>query len=203
MMVPGVIISRDTHTVAAAGESIERVDIEMETSLPGNPEFTRSTKDSLLGELDSFIHLIYNVEVNRERPLHEDPFPPEMPNTICNASLHGREDRTEGNTPELPLEYIFMDHLHVQEAARGMGYGQLMWDCYLALVAYGDYDAHGKVGDDENRTTVGYLKSQGVPEADITESDSAAWMGENRAVWKTDGSNVTSVAPIEEQQFEV
>lgn len=203
MTVPGVAIQRDTHTVVAAGESIERVNIEIDTSLPGEPKFSRSSRNAILGEQDTFINLIYSIEVNRPHPISSDPFPPQMPDTICNTSIHGREDRTEGLSPELPIEYMFMDHLYVQEEARGMGYGQLLWDCYLALVAYGDYDAHGKVGDDDGRTTVAFLKAQGVPPSDITESDSSAWLGKNRAVWETDGGNVTAGAPIVKQQFEV
>jgi GNAT superfamily N-acetyltransferase len=199
--VPGVVIKRGTHSVIAAGESIERVDIEIQTDLPGDPRFSRSTNHSILGEQDSLMNLSYSIEVNRPRSIYDDPFPVSMPATICNATIYGREDRSDGMTPTLPLEYMEMTHLYVQDEARGRGYGQLLWDCYLALVVYGEYEARGKIGDDTDRNTVAFLKSKGVPAEDITESDSSAWLGTNRAVWATEGRNLTGGEPITLQQF--
>jgi len=199
--VPGVVVQRGTHRVTAVGESIDRVDIEIILRLPGTPDSTRSTLDSILGELDSFFSLSYDVGVVRPQSINDDPFPASMPSNICNMTIYGGEDRTDGSSPTLPLEYMEMSHLYVQEEARGMGYGQLLWDCYLALVAYGDLDARGKIGDDDERNSVAFLKAKGVPEEDITMSDSSAWLGTNSVSWATDGSNITGGEPISIQRF--
>lgn len=194
-MTKTVTIARSDHRVVLSGEETPKADLEVESNLPGEVETTRSTRDSLLGEI-GFINLSWGAEVNREQPHKDDPFPMSMPATIANMTVYGREDRTSGSSPELPLEYMYMDHLYVQEEARGMGYGQLLWDCYVALVAFIDGGARGSIGDTGDGDTVVFLRHQGVPEEDITRTDTAAWLGEGMAVWETDGENIVRPAPV-------
>lgn len=200
--VKAVYVRRSDHTVSLVGEPIPRADLHIDTALSGEARTSRSSRDSLLGE-KGFINLSWKAEMNRGRGRPDDEFPVDMPDTICNLTVYGREDRTGGYSPELPLEYMAMDHLYVQPEARGMGYGQLMWDCYVALVAYIDGDAVGKVGDDEDGTTYEFVRSQGVPADDVQHVDSSAWLGTHRVTWRTDGLNIVDPAPVSVGREEV
>lgn len=201
--VRAIAIERDMYDLVAAGPAPDRVDIEVDLYPVGEWEYSRSSRSGILGEQDTYLNLGYSCDVKRPASHHDDPFPVSMPRTIANMTVYGREDRTGGMSPQLPLEYMYMDHLYVQEEARGMGYGQLLWDAYASLVAYADLDAHGAVGDGTERNTAQFLEAKGVPPEDITRSDSGAWLGTNRAKWQTDGQNVTRPVPYRVTEVEV
>ena len=190
-------VRRSAHTVHfVVGDSIAHADHKVEWDGPGEAETGRSSRSAILGDT-GYVNLSWSAEVNRETPHHEDQFPIDMPDTIANMTVYGREDRTQGTTPTPPLEYTKMDHLHVQEEARGMGFGLLVWDVYLTLSAAIGGDARGKVGDNEDADTVTFLERQGVPRSDIEYHDGGGWLGTHTAIWDTDVSNITAVAPLE------
>lgn len=192
--VPVVRIKRDEWIVAAGGEELPRVDLEAKHRLYGNFDWTRSTIDSLLGEKEGWVTLSWNAEINRETPHRDDPYPLSMPETIANVGFHVEED-SDGNPVSLN-----MTHLYVQEKARRQGYGQLLWDCYLAVAVYGDLELVGGVGSTEEGGTAAFLERQGVPRRDIIAGRKAG--GEGLTQWRTDLDNVASKAPVTETRTE-
>lgn len=200
--VPAVAIQRANHVVVAGGEPIARVGIEIDTSLYGEPEVERSTIDSILGEQDSWITMNWNAKVSRQQPHVDDDFPIGMPETICNLGMRVVED--DDDEPEA----IYMNHLYVQEEARGRGYGLLMWDCYLAVVAYAHYElpqpvaASGGIGSTEGGATYDFLVRQGVPEADIIPGTKTPKEGIGTVTWETPAENVIDPAPITREEVD-
>lgn len=196
MQATVISVERDTHTVRFVyGDEIPRGDHHIEWHGSGDVSASRSSRTPILGET-GYINLSWSVEVTREHPPVDDPYPLDMPNTIANLTFYGREDRTDGLNPDPPLEYTYMDHLYVQEPARGQGYGQLLWDAYLTTsVAIGG-DARGKVGDEAHTPTVSYLTSNGVPREDIESREGGGWLGSRTAIWDTPVENIERVAPL-------
>lgn len=199
MTEQALIIDRDEYTVMLVGDEPDRTDLIIEMDLPGEPDAGRSSVDAILGE-KGYINLSWSVDINRSVPHHDDPFPLDMPNTIANMTVYGREDRTDGDSPELPLEYMYVSHFYVQPEARGRAYGRLMWDCHTLLVERIDGDSAGKIGDDATGEAAAFLRRQGVPEADLSRSSSGAWMSEASVAWRTDGRNITDAVDIERRE---
>lgn len=203
MQVPAVVVERDSHTVVAAGENIGRLDIEVEADLYGDPVVSRGSRDSLLGEMDFPASISWSVAMERVQPFKDDRYPMSMPNVIGNVGF--RADPDDGLTASHPedVDVIYMSHLFVQDEARRGGYGQLLWDTYLATVAYGDYRAAGGVGSTEGGGTYEFLKRQGVPEADIEPGRKTTRNGTGTVKWSTDPSNIVRGAPIRHTEAEV
>lgn len=201
--VPAVVIERPTHTVVVAGEDVVHLRFEMETTLYGTPSYQTPVSDSLIASLGPPFSISWSFSIDRVSPFSDDEFPMSMPKAIGNVGWRGDPD--EGVTASIAedVDTIYMSHLYVQEEARRMGYGQLMWDTYLATVAYGDYRAAGGIGSTEGGGTVRFLRSQGVPEADISPGRKTPGAGTGLVKWSTPASNVTSNAPIRRTEVEV
>lgn len=192
-----VSVRRDSHNVHFVyDDGIDRGEHKIEWGGYGVSDVDRSSFDSLLGEKD-YMSMSWSASVHRETPHRDDEFPMSMPAAIANMLVYARDGPGRGMTVEPPFEAVDMDHLHVQEEARGMGYGQLMWDVYLTVAVAIGGDARGKVGDDETANTKGYLERQGVPSSDITHRKGGGWLGSHTVIWDTDVSNIRRNAPVE------
>jgi len=191
-----VTITRDTHTITATGTDTERLDISVDTSLYGTVKATRSTYSSLIGEVDLGITPKYYVKIDRGMPREEDPFPIDMPHTIGNmASRLGNTDTPRYDTDSDP-DFIYLSHLFVQEDARGMGYGLLMWDCALAVAAFGGIDMTGLVGAGGG-ASVSFLERQGVPPDAVRDAGRNVWgLSDRNVYWEADLADVLAGAPV-------
>ena len=196
MSAQSLSLERPEYTVRLVGDEPDRTDLDIEMEMSGQPSTSRSSIDAIMGEKE-YINLSWSVEITRSTPHHDDPYPLDMPNTIANMTVYGREDRTDGDNPELPLEYMYVSHFYVQPEARGRAYGRLLWDCHALLVDRISGDSAGKIGDDSTREAADFLRRQGVPEADLNRLESGAWVSEKSVSWRTDGRNITDGLGIE------
>ncbi len=194
MTVPAVVIERESHKVVAAGEDVVHLQFEVEMDHYGTFSHTSPITDSILAEMGPPYTVSWTGTVERETPHSEDQYPMAMPKSIGNLGFRGDPDDGITASRSEEVDVIYMSHLFVQEEARRIGYGQLLWDFYLAVVAYGNYRAAGGVGSTEGSGTVRFLRRQGVPEDDIDPGRHAGGSGTTR--WSTDASNVVAAAPI-------
>jgi len=201
--VPAIGIGRDSHKVVVAGEELAVLDMEIETDLYGSPSFKTPVSDDIIAAMGPPYSLSWSVEMNRVAPFTDDQYPMSMPQAIANLGFRAENEDTLTPSRSGEVTGIYMRHLHVQEEARQQGYGQLLWDVYLAVVAYGGYRAAGGIGSTETGATVAFLKSQGVPEADISPGRKTPGGGAGTVGWSTPAANLTAAAPITETTVEV
>lgn len=200
---PGVVVSRDTHTVVVAGHDTVHLQFDVETGLSGEMDFQTPVSDDVIADLGPPYSTTWDAKISRERPYRDDPFDTSMPATIANLGFRGEYDGTGSPTTAEEIDRIYMSHLYVQPQARRMGYGQLMWDIYLAVIAYSELPAAGGIGSTEGGKTYDFLVSQGIPESDISPGRHTPGEGRGVVKWKTAAMNVTADAPIFRQEFEI
>lgn len=185
--VKTVTVRRNDYTVELIGDDITDARFNVELSRPG-------VVDAIVSDLSG---VKWVIEVHRPRYREEDPFPVDMPSTICSAHIYAREDRTEEHNTTPPLEYGFLDHLYVQEQARGCGYGKFLWDCYLAVVAHIAGDARGKVGETEDGNTNRFLESRGVQSSSMEKLENETFLAPYSIRWDANGENVINGQPVQ------
>lgn len=186
-----VTVRRPTHTVTASGEDVVHLEFDIDTDLYGDPWMQLPHKDSLLGELDPPFSIAWTFEMNRVQPHSDDQYPMSMPDTIANIGIRAAKESPYSPSVAEEVEAIDIQHLNVNPRARRMGYGQLLWDVYVAIVAYGDYRAEGGVGSTRSGATVAFLREQGVPMSDISPGARSPQGGEGLVKWDTAPSNIT------------
>ena len=180
-----VSISRDTHTVEFVYP-------------PDRPDRGRVMAEwggyGVFSSSRGGFNVSWSAEVVREEFHTDDEFPLSMPHTIANMTVRALEDG-EISSYEPPFDKVYLDHLFVQDEARGRGYGTLLWDIYVAIgVAVGERMT-GKIGETTSGSTRAFLQSRGVPDADI-ESTSGAWMSSDAVRWDTPVENLLAEAPV-------
>lgn len=191
-----VVVERPGSVVTAAGDNIGRVNIEAETPLYGEFDYDRGSYDSLLGEHDWPASITWTTEMDGDRRDPAYPFDPPIRGVITNCGFGGRGTQTPTASRPEEVDKIHMGHLEVDRQARRMGYGQLMWDCYLSVVAYGNYPASGGIGSTEGGGTAKFLQSQGVPPEDISPGREAPGDGTGLTRWETPAENVVDPSVV-------
>jgi len=200
MTVSAIVIDRSSHAVVAAGEDIAHPQFEVETDLYGNPDFDVPTDNDLIFRMGPPYSINFSAAMQRVQPFKDDQFPTSMPSAITNAGF--RSEYGDVGTPSTAdeVERIDLFHLSVQDEARRMGYGQLMWDVYLATAAYGNYTLSGGVGSSEGGATYKFLRQQGVPESDISPGRDTPGEGSGLVRWETPVENAIRTAPLSRQE---
>lgn len=185
-----VVVERPGSVVTAAGDNVGRLNIEAETPMYGDFSYDRGSYDSLLGEMDWPASITWTTRMEGDRRDPAYPFDPPIRGVITNCGFGGRGDQTLTASRPEEVVSIHMGHLDVDKKARRMGYGQLMWDCYLAVVAFGPFEASGGIGSTEGGGTVRFLETQGVPRDDIQPGGETLEDGRGVTRWSTSAENV-------------
>ena len=157
-------------TVTVSGSDIGRLEIDIDTTLPGKIVFERGTLGGILGELEYPATIRYKIRV-----APQDPRDVNFRGVIANMSFAGvpADSRSTAVRPE-EVERFYVSHLEVEETKRREGYGSMMWDTLVATAQHADVGVAGGIGSGGGATER-FLRSKGVPASDIRAGSVTRW----------------------------